>query len=239
MTRIWFLIFLLPVTGALGQIQGPSMDGEPVAWHYSIGVSGTYSIVDPENINDGIHFVNTTLDLNVPRVNALLSGSAFFRMWVSPKMYAVLRGEYGTFSRSFQYAAPVTTTGSTGSSSFTVSNERRYEVIPIGIGAGFRPSEYSTFEAEIGFHYALGTIKETGTMEGYGSYSSTYDGAGMGFWLTVRPHIMLSDAVSLAPELTGRLLLIREFRDQSGRELRDFNMNLSSISLGLSFAVHF
>lgn len=239
MKRPLFIIMLLPLSGMVAQIQGPPLEEELTEPSYSFGLSGSFSMVSPKRLNDGIHFVNTTLDLNVPRINSLLSGSAFLRVWLSPKSYAVLKGEYAGFSRSFQFASPVTSTGSTGTSSFLVTNEKRYQIIPLGIGLGFLPTKSSAFEAEIGFHFALGSIKETGSMESYGSYSSSYDGTGIGFWLTLRPHIRLSDAVSLTPDLTGRLLVIKNLEDQRGRVLRQFEMNFSSISLGASLIVTF
>lgn len=233
------MIMFLPFSGVVAQIQGPPLEEELSERSYSFGLSGIFSFVNPGRLNDGIHFINTTLDLNVPRISSLLSGGGFLKVWLNTKTYAVLKGEYTGFSRSFQFASPVTSTGSMGTSSFLVINERRYRIIPLGIGLGFLPTKSSTFEAEIGFHYALGSIKETGSMEGYGSYSSDYDGAGIGFWLLLRPHIKLSDAVSLAPDLTGRLLVIKNLEDQRGRVLQKFDMNLSGVSLGLSLIVTF
>ncbi len=44
---------------------------------------------------------------------------------------------------------------------------------------------------------------------------------------------------SLAPDLTGRLLVIKNLEDQRGRVLQKFDMNLSGVSLGLSLIVTF
>lgn len=225
------LVWLLVCASTLrSQNEPPASAG--TGGGYSVGFSGTLVLVNPKALNGSFHMVNTTLDLEIPRVNTLLTATAQLRMSIDARTYLVIRGEFIRIFRAFEYDAKEISPADSQTGVFHVRNERAYHTFPIGLGAGIYLNRQRTVELELGAMYAFSIIDEKGTLGPYGSYRSTYDGRGWGVWATLRPMIALTDWLTVAPEISGRFLLIDDFQDQRDRQLRGFSLDFRGVSIG-------
>ena len=205
---------------------------------YSLGFSGTLVFVNPKDLNESFHMVNTTLDLAVPRVNTIFVAGAHLRMSVNAQSHIVLRGEFIRIFRQFEYDAKEISLAGVQTGVFRVRNERSYHTFPIGLGAGTYLNRQKTIELEIGFMYVFSVIEEKGTMESYGPFQSTMEGRGWGVWGTLRPRIALTDWLTFAPEISGRFLSVDRFQDQRDRTLQDFALDFRGVSIGGALFIH-
>jgi len=233
-----FLLLLMMGCSAVGFGQeAPVQESEEPA-EFSLGVSGGVLFVDPTTLNSSFTLVNTTLDRSMDRVRTVYPVGAHLRMAIGPHSYLVLRGEYIRFAREFSYDALQTTTSTTSSGSFPVTDRRTYTTIPFGLGVGVMNGR-RTIEGELGFFYAFSTIDESGSMGPYGSFHSRADGSGWGLWLALRPRIHITNAIVLAPEFSGRFLSVVDFQDQNGRTLSGFRMDFRGVSVGAVLTITF
>ena len=94
-------------------------------------------------------------------------------------------------------------------------------------------------EAEIGAIYALGYITEEGTTEGSGSFTNTSSGDGFGIEGRIAPHFRFSKNVALVFDVSYRILVIKDYSDDLGRQVKDFQFNLNGLSLSLGVTYKF
>ena len=222
---------LLGVSASRSQNEAAAGAGEDET-RYSLGFSGTLVFVNPKDLNESFHMVNTTLDLAIPRVNTVLAAGAQVRMSMNAQTFIVLRGEFIRIYRQFEYDAKEVSPADSQTGAFHVRNERSYHTFPIGLGVGVYLNRQRTVELEIGAMFAFSLIDEKGTLGSFGSYESTYDGRGWGVWATLRPKIAVTEWLSFAPEISGRFLSVDQFRDQRDRTLRDFSLDFRGVSIG-------
>lgn len=231
-----FFLSALLMAG-LNTVQGQSNGYEEN--RFSLGFSGSLVFVNPEDVNESFHLINTTEDLALARVNTVFTAGAHIRMSIGPKTYLVFRGEFIQFNRQFQYGATEVSPSRVQTGVFSVSDKRTYSTFPLGLGVGVFLNAQRTIQFEVGAFYAFGMIKESGALGSYGSYESTYDGHGWGGWITVRPVMTLAEWLTFSPEFSGRFLSVGEFVDARGRGLAGFTIDLRGVSIGGSLTFHF
>ena len=236
--RFFAALFCLSCVSICRSQDVNSLPAENDATVYSFGVSGTMAFVNPKELNESFHMVNTTLDLAVPRVNTIFVAGAHLRMSVNAQSHIVLRGEFIRIFRQFEYDAKEISLAGVQTGVFRVRNERSYHTFPIGLGAGTYLNRQKTIELEIGFMYVFSVIEEKGTMESYGPFQSTMEGRGWGVWGTLRPRIALTDWLTFAPEISGRFLSVDRFQDQRDRTLQDFALDFRGVSIGGALFIH-
>jgi len=124
--RFFAALFCLSCVSICRSQDVNSLPAENDATVYSFGVSGTVAFVNPKELNESFHMVNTTLDLAVPRVNTIFVAGAHLRMSVNAQSHIVLRGEFIRIFRQFEYDAKEISLAGVQTGVFRVRNERSW-----------------------------------------------------------------------------------------------------------------
>ncbi len=235
-TRCFFSLaslLLLSFSILLGQTDSLSWaDEDETDFRMSLGISGGLSLVNPSQVNDQLAFVNNSLDVRMEKIRTLQQYAAFMR--IKPRMapYLLMRIEALTVSRSFDYYGSGRSPSNNPTGTFRTSSTTRWTVYPLIVGIGVTLPK-TPVEAEVGAMYALGYITEEGSTEGSGSFTNTSSGDGFGIQGRVAPHFRFSKNVAFAFEVSYRVLIIKDYSDDFGRQVKDFEFYLNGLSLSL------
>jgi hypothetical protein len=234
MASVLSILWSLPLiaqTDTLGAFDENEND-----FRVTLGVSGGITLVNPEMLNDQLAFMNNSLDVGVEKVRTMSQFAAYMR--IKPRMapYMLMRVEAITVSRTFDYRAVGRSLSNAPTGSFNVTSSTRWTVYPLIIGIGTTIPK-TPIEAEVGAIYALGYTTETGTISSGESYTNTLSGTGFGLQGRIAPHFRYSKNVIISFEVSYRFLVVRNYSDDFGREMKDFELDLNGIStcLGLSY----
>jgi hypothetical protein len=226
-------LLLLPCSALLGQTDSLSWaEEDETDFRMSLGISAGLSLVNPSQLNDQLAFVNNSLDVRMEKIRTFQQFAAFMR--IKPRMasYLLMRIEALTVSRSFDYDATGRSASNNPTGTFRISSTTRWSVYPLVIGVGMTIPKTPVL-AEVGLIYALGYITEEGTTEGSGSFTNTSSGDGWGIQGRIAPHFRLSKNVAFVFDVSYRSLVIKDYSDDFGRQVKDFRLELNGLTLSL------
>lgn len=212
--------------------------GDETDFRATLGVSGGIAFVNPDQVNEQLAFVNNSLDVQMEKLSSMQHYAVFMR--VKPRMapYFLVRFEAMTVSRSFDYKAYGRNAANVSTGSFTTTNVTRWTVYPLVIGVGSAIPK-TPIDVEVGAIYAIGYIAENGTIQGGGSYKSSSSGNGFGLQGRVAPRFKIAQNTSISLEVAYRMLRLRDFSDDFGRQDKFFELHLDGISLGFGVVYTF
>jgi hypothetical protein len=204
---------------------------------FSMGILGGITFINPEAINKQIEFSNSVFNSSETPIRRLAQWSVWFTF--RPKnmsSFFSLRGEFLTTSRTFCYTGIVTNNTGNTTNSFDGTVTSRYTVVPFSISTGTFITKMMV-KGEIGFTYAIASIKDKTDMGSYGSSENSYDADGYGFRAALQQVIPIDRVFGINIEACYRFLRFDDFRDSKGRQLNDFEVNYNGITLmiGLSY----
>jgi hypothetical protein len=212
--------------------------GDENDFRVTLGVSGGIAFFNPDQVNEQLAFVNNSLDVQMEKLTWMQHYAAFMR--VKPRMapYFLLRLEAMTVSRSFDYTADGRNPANVSTGSFTTTNLTRWTVYPLVIGVGSTIPK-TPIDVEVGAVYAIGYITENGKIQGGGSYKSSSSGNGFGLQGRVAPRFKVAQNTSLSLEVAYRILRIRNYSDDFGRQDKFFEFFVDGMTLGFGLVYTF
>ena len=213
-------------------------DDDENDFRMTVGISGGISLVNPSQVNDQIAFVNNSLEAGMEKITTMQQFAAFLRIRPIMAPFLLMRVEALTVSRSFDYSAVGRSASNTPTGNFNTSDNTRWTVYPLVIGMGTTIPK-TPVEVEVGLMYALGYITEDGSTQGSGSFTNTSSGSGWGLEGRVAPHFRVSKNVNLSLEVSYRFLTVKDYSDDYGRQIKDFEFYLNGISTCLGVAYTF
>lgn len=226
-------LLLLSFSTLTGQTDSLSwVDQDETDYRMSVGISGGLSLVNPSQLNDQLAFVNNSLDVRMEKIRTVQQYAAFMRIKPRTGPYLLMRIEALTVSRSFDYFGSGRSTSNDPTGTFRTSSTTRWTVYPLIVGIG-ETLPKTPVEAEVGVMYALGFITEEGSTEGSGSFTNTSSGDGFGLQGRIAPHFRFSKNVDFVFDVSYRVLIIKNYSDDFGRQVKDFEFYLNGLSLSL------
>ena len=221
--------------------QSDSVDtffGDENAFRVSLGVAGGIAFINPDQVNEQLAFVNNSLDVQMEKLTSMQHYAVFMR--VKPRMapYLLLRLEALTVSRSFDYTAAGWSPDSVSTGPFATTNETRWTLYPLVVGVGSTIPK-TPIDVEVGVIYAIGYITESGTIQGGRSYKSTSSGTGFGLQGRVAPRFKITQNAAFSFEVSYRMLRIKNYSDDFGRQDEFFEFHSDGMSLGFGVVYTF
>ncbi|MGA7159901.1 MAG: hypothetical protein WBZ48_02795 [Bacteroidota bacterium] len=223
------LLILFSFSALNAQTDSARFFDEDNDFRITAGISGGFSLVNPSQVNDQIAFLNNSLEAGMEKITSMQQIEAFVRIRPIMAPYLLMRVGAITVSRSFDYLAAGRSAANTATGNFNISDNTRWTVYPLVIGMGTTIPK-TPVEVEVGIIYALGYITdEESSVEG-GSFTNTSSGSGWGLEGRVSPHFKVSKNVNLLFEISYRVLSVRDYSDEYGNQLKDFEFYLNGIS---------
>ena len=203
----------------------------------SVGFSGGASFINPENINNHIEFENSIYNTDVRTIRT----PGQWSLWLTyrPKnipTFLTFRAEMLRSNREFNFQTPSTQDTSTPTGMLNVTAGSTYAIYPFSISSGAVLLK-TRMKAEIGFIYALATITHETTTQNGGSSSTTYEGDGYGFRLSLQQVVPIEKRIGATFEIGYRFLFLDEFRDTRGTKISGIEADYSGMFLmiGISY----
>jgi len=226
-------LFLFSFSTLFGQTDSLGWaEEDETDFRMTLGISGGLSLVNPSQLNDQLAFVNNSLDVRMEKIRTIQQYAVFLR--IKPRMapYLLMRIEALTVSRTFNYDATGRSSSGSSTGTFKTSSTTRWSVYPLIIGVGTTVPKIPV-QAEVGLIYALGYITEEGSTEGSGSFTNTSSGDGWGIQGRIAPHFRYSKNVAFVFDVSYRILVIKDYSDDFGRQVKDFQLELSGLTISL------
>ena len=233
------VLVLIAFSTVFGQADSlGSFDENENDFRLTVGASGGFTLVNPGSINDELAFVNNSLDADMEKVTMISQFAAYVR--IKPRMapYMFMRLEALTVARSFDLAAQGRSASGASTGVFNTTTDTRWTVYPFVIGIGTTIPK-TPIDVEVGAMYAMGYITEKVTTEGSGSSSNTSSGNSFGLQGRVSPRFRISKNASISFDVSYRFLTVKDYSDNLGRPVQNFEFYLDGMSLGLGVSYNF
>lgn len=238
-------IFLLSVLGILSLLRAqdePIAEPAPYAKFKFLFTYGI-TVVNPEQINDGIANTNYTLNSeaksikSVPEFGVTLS--------VRPQndfKVLVLRAGYASVERVFTLSVPQTSTGTVPIGIITGDITETYAFTPISFGIG-ATDQRSENQFQIEFIYATSTITEKGTyrLTSGERISTSRELTSPAYGIRAAGHVTLrlTPTAGISMELGYRYLVFDEYEDAKAARYNflEFPVNGVTAAAGFCFTL--
>ena len=226
-------LVLFSFSTVLGQTDSlASFDENESDFRMTVGASGGFTFVNPGMLNDELAFINNSLDANMEKVTSMAQFAAYVR--IKPRMapYMFMRLEALTVSRSFDYQAQGRSASGASTGLFNTTTATRWTVYPFVVGIGSTIPK-TPIDAEVGLIYAMGFVTEKVSTDGYGSSTNTSSANSFGLQGRVSPRFRISKNAAISIEVSYRFLTIKNYSDDLGRAVQNFELYLDGLSMAL------
>ena len=231
------LMLLLPCAGIYAQVQTDEW-GEDYEFKATIGVIGGIALINPDDINGQLEFVNNSLDATMSPLKSMAQYSIFVKLRPKIAPYVLMRIDVSTNSRKFDYSAIGMSLDNQSTGRFDITNTTKYSNYNFCVGIGASVPKMP-IDLEFGGIYAIGVITETGSVAAGNEYEYSSNGDGYGMFVRMTDRLNFGQGISANLEFAYRMLTVSGFTDSRGRDIRDFSFNLSGFSAGAGLTYTF